>query len=246
MSWYAKPHFWSLFYDWMFPPESFDQAKEQLPDMLKLTGLRSGAVLDLGCGPGRYCIPLSQAGFEVTGVDLQSLFLEKAKAYADQEGTTIELIQEDMRRFQRPAAYDLVISMYSSFGYFDDPADDLTVLRHIFESLKPGGRFLLDLRGKEVHAMNFRETISSAMPNGDLIIQRTRNTPDWTKAITSWIYLSGNRAESFEVSLNIYSGVEMRTLLLDTGFSDVRLFGGLKGSPYDHTAKRLIVLAEKG
>ena len=58
--------FWSLFYEWMFPEESFHQAKEQTNDLIELTGIEKGAVLDLCCGPGRYSVPFRKKGFKVS------------------------------------------------------------------------------------------------------------------------------------------------------------------------------------
>ena len=62
MNWFSNPDFWSLFYDWMFTAESFDQAREQVEDIVKLSGIASGTVLDLCCGPGRHSVPLRKAG----------------------------------------------------------------------------------------------------------------------------------------------------------------------------------------
>jgi len=244
-NWFSGADFWSLFYDYMFPTESFRKANEQVGDIMKLSGMTSGTVLDLCCGPGRHSVPFRKAGFEVTGVDLQQFFLDKAIEYASKENATIQFIKEDMRSFLRKESFDIVLSMYSSFGYFEDRSEDLGVLKNVFNSLRVGGQFLLDLRGKEVHAKNFTETISSEMPNGDLVFQRNKNSGDWTRAITTWIYVAGHRADSFKVTLNLYSGAEIRSLLKQTGFSNVRLYGDLAGSPYDHNAKRLIVVAEK-
>src|SRR5262245_31664077 len=44
-----------------------------------------------------------------------------------------------MRRFSRPASDDLIINFFTSFGYFDDPADDLRVLELVRENLRPSG-----------------------------------------------------------------------------------------------------------
>jgi hypothetical protein len=51
----------------------------------------------------------------------------------------VEFVQEDMRHFHRPAAFDLALNLFSSFGYFEDVTEDLQVLRHLHVSLTPGG-----------------------------------------------------------------------------------------------------------
>ena len=245
MNWFEQADFWYRFYDWMFPADSFEQAEAQIDNIKKLLGRTSGTVLDLCCGPGRYSIPLKKAGFEVTGVDLQSFLLGKAREYASRQNATIEFVEDDMRNFKRVQAFDLILNMYSSFGYFSNFEEDRRVLENAYFSLKSGGQILLDLRGKEVHAMRFTETVSSAMPNGDLIFQRTKTNDDWTRSITTWVYVRGQQVETWEVSLNLYSGAELRNLLKSVGFKEVRLYGHLKGSPYNHSAERLIAVDKK-
>lgn len=245
MNWFEQPQFWARFYDWMFSAESFEQAETQTADLMQLLEIDSGAVLDLCCGPGRHSIPLAKAGFRVAAVDRQPLLLEKARDYAARERAEIEFVQEDMRRFERPESFDAIVNMFSSFGYFEDPDDDLKVLQNAHRSLKRGGQLLIDIRGKEVHAMNFVETLSSELENGDLVVQRTRTNEDWTRAVTKWVYVQGAWADTFEIALNLYSGAELRDLLRTAGFPEVQLYGSLKGAPYDHTARRLIAVARK-
>ena len=245
MSWFTKANFWSLFYEWMFPEESFEQAAGQVDDIMKLTGVTTGAVLDLCCGPGRHSVPLTKLGFEVTAVDLQPFLLSKARDYASRENATIEFIEEDMRTFQRAGAFDLIISMFSSFGYFKNPEEDLRVLENAYQSLTPGGRIVLDIRGKEIHAMANVESYSHELPNGDLIFQRTGINDDWTSSHLNWVYVQGEQAHTFQMAYNLYSGAELRALLKKAGFSSVRIYGDFKGAPYNHKAKRLVAVAEK-
>ncbi len=138
MNWFEQTEFWYRFYDWMFPIDSFEQAEAQIDNIKQLLGRTSGKVLDLCCGPGRYSIPLQKAGFEVTGVDLQPFLLGKAQEYASRQEVTIEFIEEDMRNFRHVQAFDVVLNMYSSFGYFSSFEEDRRVLENVYFSLQPG------------------------------------------------------------------------------------------------------------
>ena len=62
---------------------------------------------------------------------------------------------KDMRDFTRAETYDIALSIFTSFGYFEDPRQDVAVLRNVFASLRPGGAFLIDMNGKEVIARKF-------------------------------------------------------------------------------------------
>ncbi len=245
MKWFAKPDFWTLFYERMFPTESFEQGIDQVDNIVELSGIHSGTVLDLCCGPGRHSIPLAQRGFQVTAVDLQENLLDKAKQYASKTHTHVDFIQGDMRTYKKAKSFDLAINMFSSFGYFEVPGDDFIVLENVFASLKSGGVLVLDVRGKEIHAMNFRDSLSQTMPNGDLIFETIKVNDDWTRSEGTWVYVKGERAHRFDIIFNLYSGAELRLLLEQAGFHQIMLYGDLAGSPYNHNAKRLIAVAKK-
>ena len=44
---------------------------------------------------------------------------------------TVELVRADMRAFVRPESFDLALSLFTSFGYFNDAEDDLRVLQNV-------------------------------------------------------------------------------------------------------------------
>lgn len=245
MKWFDNEEFWSLFYNWMFPESSFAEAENQVIKIKNIVGLNSGSVLDLCCGPGRHSIPFSRSGFNVTAVDLQQFLLQKAMISAEKEGLDIEFTQEDMRKFIRRNSFDIAVSMYSSFGYFENRSDDKKVLKNVYESLRKGGFFILDIRGKEIHAMQYSETTSYEMPNGDLIIQINKMRDSWRVCDSKWIYLKKGGAYKYDLFLNLYSADEISNLLLEEGFSKVNIFGNLDGAPYDNKAERLIAIAEK-
>ena len=146
--WFEDESLWVETYPYMFSPTRFAAAEEEVDPLLRLIGMRPQTILDLCCGPGRFAIPLARRGFRVTGVDRTTFFLDKAKERAAAENVEVTWVQEDMRTYVQPNAFDLAISMFTSFGYFDDKEEDLTVLRNIFDSLRPGGMLVMDVMGR--------------------------------------------------------------------------------------------------
>ena len=157
----------------------------------------------------------------------------------------MEWLRDDMRHFVRPGAYDLVLNLGTSFGYFDDPQDDRRVLQHIFRSLKPHGVYLIDMLGKEAVAKTFQPTTSSQEPDGTLWIRRNEIVAGWSRVCTEWILIQGDKATTFHFQLTLYSGYELKELLKQAGFGTVRLFGDLQGNAYGPEASRLIAVAWK-
>lgn len=99
-------------------------------------------VLDLACGPGRHALSLGDAGYAVTGVDVDPRALDAARERA---GGDPEFVEADMRDLgELGEEFDAVICMWQSFGHFD-AATNRSVLAEIAGRLRPGGRLVLDL-----------------------------------------------------------------------------------------------------
>src|SRR5262252_2536082 len=107
--WFADESIWKDLYPFTFPESAFVVADEQVEKILRLTGLGGGTVLDLCCGPGRPAVALAKRGFAVTGVDRTPFLLDHARARAAAANLRVEFVLEDMRRFRRPAGFDLII-----------------------------------------------------------------------------------------------------------------------------------------
>ena len=164
---------------------------------------------------------------------------------AQAESVNVEWVREDMRRFVRPEAYDLVINMFTSFGYFDDKRDDVAVLENIHQSLREGGALVMDVMGKECLVNGFLSTKSEELTGDRLLVQRREICDDWTRVKTRWIVIEDDTATTFRFETTIYSGQELKDRLLGVGFGDVKLFGGTDGSEYGLNARRLVAVARK-
>jgi len=243
--WYADEALWAETYAFMFPDSSFASAVEQVDQLIRLSGVERGSLLDMGCGPGRYSVPFAKRGFSVTGVDITPFLMQKARAYAAREQVEIEIVEQDMRYFRRPAAFDLALSMLTSFGYFDDERENLAVLENIYASLRPGGVFVFDTYGKEIIARVFLETSSQKLPDGGLIVQRREVVRDWSQMENEWLVIKDGQARTFLLRHWIYSGHEFKEHLARAGFTEIQLCGDLNGKPYGRDADRLIAVGRK-
>jgi len=243
--WFENELFWRELYPYMFDEQRFATADEQVRKIIKLTGIRRDAVLDLCCGPGRHSVALAKRGFEVTAVDRTRFLLKKARRHARSTRARVEFVRSDMRDFVRPGAYRLVLNLWTSFGYFDKKGDDLRVLGNIFKSLKPGGVCVIDVFGKERLAKIMQPATVTRSPNGTLLIQMHEIFDDWTRIRNEWILIKGNRARRFRFHHTMYSGQELSDRLQQAGFSQVKLYGDFDGQPYGPDAPRLVAVARK-
>jgi SAM-dependent methyltransferase len=243
--WFENDAFWAAFRPSMFGEERWQMAARDVEPLSELLHLKPGArVLDLPCGPGRFSIELARRGFKVTGVDRTVLYLNEARKRARQQKLDVEFVREDMRRFVRAKAFDACINMYTSIGYFEDPADDLKVCRNVYRSLRPGGRFLIQAGGKEWLARVFRPR-DWREEAGAFILEERKVLPGWTGLENRWILIQKGKASEFQFNLRIYSGGELRDLLMQAGFAKVDVHGDIDGRPYDDTSRWLVAVGRK-
>lgn len=241
--WYENDSFWESTFPFMFPAERFDSAEAQVEQVLALAGVYSGDVLDLACGPGRHSVALAARGFRVTGVDRTGFMLDKARNRAAAAGVKVEFVQQDMREFCRPDSFELALSMFTSFGYFEEVDEDQMVLANLRKSLRSGGVLVMDVMGKEVLARIFAQANVSVAPDGRRLVQHRQLRPGWRRLYDEWTLIDGNHAQTFALEHTLYSGWELQQLMIGAGFTLVSLYGGLDGAPYDERAGRLVAVA---
>jgi SAM-dependent methyltransferase len=244
-SWYEDDGFWQKVSPILFGEKCWKSTVPQIDEVTRLLNLKPPmTILDLCCGLGRHSLELARRGFEATGVDRTAIYLEKARAQAAADGLKIEFVQDDMRKFCRTDAFDVVLNFYTSFGYFENPAEDRRVIVNMEKSLKKGGRLVMEMMGKEILARIFRER-DWREEEGVIWLEERKVSKDWTWIDSRWIMLEGSKRNEFRVSHRLYSAAELAALLKDCGFRSVDIYGNLAGAPYDHTAERLVVVAHK-
>ncbi len=244
--WYLDERFWQLFYPVMFGPERFELARRQVPQLLRFLDLSRGqVVLDLACGPGRHSVPLAQAGLRVTGLDASPFLLQQARAYAREAGVKPRWLRQDMRAPLGEGEYEAVLCLWSSFGYFDDPGDDLLVLQQVRRALKPGGRLLLDLVGKETLLRELQPVHCTEFEHGDLLFERPVLTDNMRRLENVWYLIRDGQVHEQTWAHNIYTAAELEQLCRQAGFSRIEAYADLDGGEYDLEAERLLLLAVK-
>jgi len=187
-------------------------------------------VLDLACGRGRVSVRLAQRGCSVTGLDLSPRSLELARSDAEAAGVELELVHADMRDLDRAAEFDAVVSVFSSFGYFPEQADDERVLAAVARALAPGGALLLDTIDTPNVMKRYKETDWEKLDDGTLFLEerrydylRGRHEATWT-----FVHPDGSRTELAH-SFRGYTAPELVAMLDRAGLELDGSWGGWDG-----------------
>lgn len=247
--------FASEFYLKLYSHRDHDEAEACIDLILRSTGLDAEPrglrrALDLASGPGRHAISLARRGFDVTAVDLSPTLLRHARSEAEAAGVTIEFIESDMRAIEFDGAFDLGVQLFTSFGYFDDEADDRLVLRHMRQSLRDGGHYALDLINEEYLRHNLVPQSTRSIEGIIALEERWIADGRINKRITIPTGAGGEDEGGplrFSESVRLFSALTIEMMLLDADLTPAHWFGDYDGSPYDAMAsKRMIVICRAG
>jgi len=201
-----------------------------------------GGILDLACGTGRHAVVLSRGGFPVAGVDLSAPLLERARARRAEPAPGF--VRADMRRlpFAR-GAFGAVVNFFTSFGYFEDPADDARVLSEVARLLAPGGAFLSDVFNASRVLASLVSREEKTVAGERVSIRRSHDAA--TRRIEKEITMgTGPTARTYRERVRVYLRDELEALHRESGLAVTAAFGDFDGTPFDpRRSPRLILLA---
>lgn len=258
---HAPKHWWKkefgrTYFNLYNPVLNADRTATEIRLLRKcLPLLQNMNILDLGCGHGRHTIELTRQGFTVTGLDYSDVFLNIARKEAEKKHVSVQLVKQDMRTMNYKGLYDVVISMYSAFGYFPY-SENRDLLQRVYNALKPGGKFLIDVINAEGHVAYIREH-GKKMRNGVYEYTQT-NEVDGYKLIDTNIYYEktqldsyhriwkkNTRKGSYNYYMYQYTLPQYKTLLEGAGFQIENLYGDYKGTRWTSDSWRTIILCNK-
>ena len=125
----------------LYPHRDDADAAEAVALIHGLRPLAGCQVLDLACGPGRHAAYLQGHGARTVGLDLSLPLLTRARG---RTAGTVALVRGDMRYLPfRGGTFDVVVNLFTSFGYFADDAQHQAVLTSAAALLRPRTPFAL-------------------------------------------------------------------------------------------------------
>jgi SAM-dependent methyltransferase len=233
---------------------------DDLP-LIEAYAQRTGSpLLELGCGTGRLLVPLAEAGYVVTGVDLSPEMLRLARAKAEAAGVSdrVTLIEGDYAGAPLDGPYRLAFVVMNTFLHLTTQERQLRALRHWREHLAPGGLLVIDIFHPDVGQL--------AGLDGRLEWDKTWTDPETGATVMKWLTRTVDLAEQMLHVTLMYDEVaadgrlrrtavpfdtrylwrfEAELLLDKAGYALEALYGDWDANPFESASDRMILVARR-
>jgi SAM-dependent methyltransferase len=236
VSWFNSPYYHILYKDRdVSEAEAF---VDKLANHMKApTGSRA---LDLACGKGRHSVRLWKHGYDVIGIDLSTDSIAEAKLN-EKEG--LEFFEHDMRELYWNEYFDVVVNLFTSFGYFHNREDDQKTITSVADSLKNNGLFVLDFMNAVKVIENLVDYEEKTVDGVKFEITRSVEEDVIVKRIH---VIDGEVELDFEEQVDALKKVDFQDYLNQAGMTITSIFGDYQLNPFEEkTSDRLIIIAKK-
>ena len=197
-------------------------------------------ILDLACGRGRHTNYLASLGMNITGYDLSVSSIE----YATE--TALHPVNFGVRDMRKPFGnneFDIILNLFTSFGYFENESENLQVMHNISKALKPNGIVVIEYLNPDKVIKNLIALESKHIENITFEISKSIKESFIYKNIK--FNHNGENHDYTEKVMLIYKKQFEKYFSL-TNLTLLNVFGNHQFNPYhESTSSRMILVAQK-
>lgn len=249
----TREEWWSTYFDSRYlleyePLFDLEQDRREIARLLEILALPIGArILDCPCGQGRHAHLLAEAGYRVDGVDYSRDLLTAAKRRGSDP--TVRYTRGDMRRLPAKwsGRFDAVVNLFTSFGFFVDPADDAQVIREFARVLQPGGMLVWHGASRDGVSAKFLAR-DWWMTRDDILIAQERRFDPLSGVLTvesQWRPRSAGRMVRREHRIRLYTATRLAELCASAGLVVENAFDNWTPRPLRRTSSEMLLVARK-
>ena len=231
-SWFDTPYYHILYKD-----RDHEEAQVFMDNLTNYLNLpEDGKILDLACGKGRHSVYLNSLGYDVTGVDLS----ENSIAYAKQfENENLHFEVHDMCKPYNKK-FDAVFNLFTSFGYFEDEADNLRTIQAIQADLNEFGFGVIDFMNSDYVINNLVPEDSKTVEGIEFHQKRYVKEGYLIKDIT---FEDKGETFTFQEKVRVLTLKDFEVLFEQAGVFLLDVFGDYKLRKFDkNTSERLVMI----
>lgn len=234
--WFDTPYYHTLYKD-----RDHREAEEFIDKLIQyLSPAKNAHVLDLACGKGRHAIHLNQLGYQVTGVDLSEQSITAASKFSNNR---LAFFVHDMRDLLEKEKYNYIFNLFTSFGYFNNLADNQKVIDSIYNGLKPQGCVVIDFMNAEKVINGLKAKEQKIVDGITFNIERKIENEIIIKDIA---FEDKGKKYRFQERVQAIKKLDFETMINKSNLTIEGYFGDYQLNPFDViNSDRLIIVAKK-
>lgn len=201
-------------------------------------------LLDLGCGPGLYAERFAKAGYSVTGVDFSKRSIEYAKEQSMLSGSSIEYLYKNYLTLDYTQQFDLVTLIYCDYAPLSI-TDRLTLLKKVYQALKPNGKFIFDvftpkMRREESRTWHYYENGGFFSKKPHLLLEAVYQYDDDDKTeLRQHIAVTDDDTNCYIAQGHFFTKELLMLEVQPIGFSTLEFFGDVAGNGCSETGETI-------
>lgn len=199
-------------------------------------------VADISCGPGRHAAAFAKRGARIIGLDLSRPMLRAARDTLTEYQARTGLVRGDVRHLPLTGGFNLVVSLFTSFGYFESEEENNAAFAELARITAPGGELVIDVVNPVWLRQNFTPDSRRDVPGGTITERRRLEGNRVLKDIR--IEKAGRVREARE-SVRMYTQKELTELAAGQNLSVESWWGDYAGADFTADSPRLILMAKK-
>lgn len=203
-----------------------------------------GHLLDLPCGFGRHTIELAERGYQMTGIDLSTEYVQSLRLRVEDEKLPVKVLLGDMLTTRLDSSFDGAYCCGNSFGYVDYGGMNAFV-GNVSAALKSGARFVIN-SGMIAESIlpNFPKTGHYELGDLTMDINNIHVMEEGCMA-TELTYTKGEHSETHAFKHYIYTLTEVKRLLATHGLRTIDVYNSTDMGTYQLGDQQIYLVAEK-
>jgi ubiquinone/menaquinone biosynthesis C-methylase UbiE len=218
-------------------------AENEIHNVIKwLQIAKDDFILDMCCGAGRHSIALAKEQFHVVGLDLSKTLLTKAQQ--DAGGLLVPFVLGDMRALPfTDSCFNIVLNLFTSFGYFSTDEENQRVLFEITRVLKPGGRFILDYMNPD----RIKKNLIPFSKRDEAGMRVTEERYIENEFVCKNICIQNEKGERhYHERVKLYTLEQMEKMMEGANLTISQMYGNFAGEAFNSGSERMILIGKGG
>ena len=234
LDWFNSP-----FYHQLYKERDYSEATYFMNNLISRLQIdKNSSILDLACGRGRYSLYLSNIGYKVTGIDISKENISEAKK---NKSDKLNYILHDMRQ-PLNQKFDLILNLFTSFGYYQEDIDNISIIRSIKSNLNNEGKAVIDFLNIDYVLDNLIKYEEKTVDQTKFVINRYLENNLLIKDIT---IDSNNKQYKFQEKVKAYRVKDFLTMFKDCNIELKEKFGDYHFNSFNKDSSPRLIMVLK-